>query len=212
MLEVLNDDAWDVWRVSQVTSRLNGAQRALVRICHGAYQVPRPMRDRAFVRDPVAAGFIEAAFSFLFRDGDAVPMSPNPVVDWSSRLPNYSTAASADNSRLRTRNCFEWAMIADGGLVITDEDWGVNKGFFSRSANDAMDIPALLERGFYLNPRECFPAAPSFLRGVGGVPPGSAFPPLWSLRFFASRVYGRGGPNGSHLASAAEKLRFDIMV
>ena len=29
MLEVLNDDAWDVWRVSQVTSGLNGAQRAL---------------------------------------------------------------------------------------------------------------------------------------------------------------------------------------
>ena len=33
MLEVLNDDVWDVWRVSQVTSGLNGAQRALVRIC-----------------------------------------------------------------------------------------------------------------------------------------------------------------------------------
>ena len=50
------------------------------------------------------------------------------------------------------------------------------------------------------------------LRGVDGVPSGSAFPPLWSLRFFASRIYGRGGPDGSHPASAAEKRRFDIMV
>ena len=82
MLEVLNDDAWDVWRVSQVTSGLNGAQRALVRICQGAYQIPCPMRsDRAVVRDPAAAGFVAVASAFLFRDGDAVPMSPNPFVD-----------------------------------------------------------------------------------------------------------------------------------
>ena len=51
MLEVLNDDAWDIWRVAQVTSGLKGAQRALVRVCQGAYQVPRSARwDRAFVR------------------------------------------------------------------------------------------------------------------------------------------------------------------
>ena len=82
MLEVLNDDAWDVWRVSQVTSGLKGAQCALVRDCQGAYQIPRPMRsDRAFVKDPNAAGFIAAASSFLFHDGNAVPMSPNPFVD-----------------------------------------------------------------------------------------------------------------------------------
>ena len=82
MLEVLNDDAWVVWRVSHVSSGLNGARRALVRICQGAYQVPRPMRcDRAFVRDPATAGFIAAASFFLFRDGDAVSMSPNPFVD-----------------------------------------------------------------------------------------------------------------------------------
>ena len=100
-------------------------------------------------------------------------------------------------------------MISGGGVVVTGEDWEVNKGLSSRSA---LDIPALLERGFHLKPHDCFPAAPSFLRGVCGVPSGSAFPPLWSLRFFASRIYGRGGPDGSHPASAAEKRRFDIMV
>ena len=103
-------------------------------------------------------------------------------------------------------------MIADGGVVVTNEDWEVYKGLSSRPAIEAMDIPALLERGFHLKPHDCLPAAPSFLRGVGGVPSGSAFPPLWSLRFFASRIYGRGGPDGSHPASAAEKRRFDIMV
>ena len=87
----------------------------------------------------------------------------------------------------------------------------VNKGLSSRIFIEAMDIPALLERGFHLKPHECFPAAPSFLRGVGGVPSGSAFPPPWSLRFFASSIYG-GGPDGSHPASAAEKRRFDMMV
>ena len=97
MLEVLNDDAWDVWRVSQVTSGMNGVQRALVRSCQGAYQVPRSARcDRAFVRDPDAAGFIAAASSFLFHDGDAVPMSPNPFVNWGQRLPSYSAAPSAE--------------------------------------------------------------------------------------------------------------------
>ena len=75
-----------------------------------------------------------------------------------------------------------------------------------------MDIPALLERGFRLKTHDCFPAAPSFLRGVDGVPSGSAFPPLWSRRFFASRIYGRGGLDGSHPTSGAEKRRFDIMV
>ena len=213
MLEVLNDDAWDIWPVSQVTSGLNGAQPVLVRFCQGAYQVPRLARcDRAFMRDPKAAGFIAAACSFLFHDGDAVPMSPNPFVDWGQRLPNYSAAASAANSRLRAGNSFEWAMISDGGVVVTDEDWEINKGLSSRPAIEAMDIPALFERGFHLKPHDCFPAAPSFLRGVGGVPSGSAFLPLWSLHFFASRIYGRGGPDGSHPASAAEKRRFDIMV
>ena len=101
MLEVLNDDAWDVWRVSQVTSGLNGAQRALLRICQDASQIPRPMRsDRALVRDLAAAGFVVVASAFLFRDGDAVSMSPNPFLDWGQRLPNYSASASADNSRL----------------------------------------------------------------------------------------------------------------
>ena len=114
MLEVLNDDAWDIWRVSQVTSGLNGAPRALVRLCQGAYQVPRSARcDRAFVRDPNAAGFIAAASSFLFHDGDVVPMYPSPFVDWGQRLPSYSAAASADNSRLRARNSFAWAMISE---------------------------------------------------------------------------------------------------
>ena len=132
MLEVLNDDAWDIWRVSQVTSGLNNAQRALVRLCQGAYQVPRSARcDRAFVRDPNAAGFIAAASSFIFHDEDAVPMSPNPFVDWGQRLLSYSAAASADNSRLRAGNSFEWAMIADGGVVVTNEDWEVNKGLSS---------------------------------------------------------------------------------
>ena len=139
-------------------------------------------------------------------------MSPNPFVDWSQRLPNYFAAASADNSRLRARNSFEWAMIADGGLVITDEDWEVNKGLSSRSAIETMDIPALLVRVFHLKPRECFPAAPSFLRGVDGVSSGTAFPPLWCLCFFASRVYWRRGPDGSNPASAAEKWRLDITV
>ena len=169
MLEVLNDDAWDVWRVSQVTSGLMGHSGVLVGICQGSYQVPRPMRcDRAFVRDPAAAAFIAAAF--FFRDGDAVPMYHNPFVDWGQRLPNSSAAASADNSRLRAGNNFEWAMIADGGLVITAGDWEVNKGISSRSAIEALDIPALLERGFHLKPNDCFLAAPSFLHGVGGVP------------------------------------------
>ena len=82
MLEVLNDDAWDVWRVSKVTSGLHGAQRAVVRVCQGSYQIPRSMRsDRAFVRDPAAAGFVAVASAFLFRDGDAVRMSPNPFLD-----------------------------------------------------------------------------------------------------------------------------------
>ena len=82
MLEVLNEDAWDICRVFQVTSGLNSAQRALVRFCQGAYQVPRSARcDRAFGRDSNAAGFIAAASSFLFHDGDAVPMSPNLFVD-----------------------------------------------------------------------------------------------------------------------------------
>ena len=35
-------------------------------------------------------------------------------------------------------------------VVVTDEDWEVNKGLSSRPAIEAMDIPALLERGFYL--------------------------------------------------------------
>ena len=97
MLGVLNDDAWDVCRVSHVTSGLNGAQRALVRICQGAYQIRRPMRsDLAFVRDSAAAGFVAVASTFIFCDGDAVPMSPNPFLDWSQRLPNYSSAASAE--------------------------------------------------------------------------------------------------------------------
>ena len=101
LLEVLNDDAWDIWRVSQVTSGLNGAQCALVRLCQGAYQVPRSSRyDCAFVRDPNAAGFIAAASSFLFHDGDVVPMSPNPFVDWGQRLPSYSAAASAKYLRV----------------------------------------------------------------------------------------------------------------
>ena len=139
-------------------------------------------------------------------------MSPNPFVDWGQRLPNYSPAASQDHSRLRERNSFAWAMLSDGGLVITDADWEVHKGLSSSTAIEAMDIPALLERVFHLKPRDCFPAAPSFLRGVGGVPSGSAFPPLWSLRFFASRIYGRGGPDGSHPASASEKRRFGMMV
>ena len=95
-------------------------------------------------------------------------------------------------------------MISGGGVVVTNEDWEVNKGLSSRPAIEALDIPALLERGFHIKPHDCFPAAPSFLRGVGGVPSGSAFSPLWSLRFFASRIYGRGGPDGSHPASAAE--------
>ena len=96
MLEVLNDDAWDIWRVSQVTSGLNGAQRALVRLCQGAYEVPRSTRcDCAFVRDSNAAGFIAVASSLFFHDGDAVPMSPNPFVDWGQRLPSFSAAASA---------------------------------------------------------------------------------------------------------------------
>ena len=97
-------------------------------------------------------------------------------------------------------------------MVVTDEDWEINKGLFSRSAIEALDIPALLECGFHHKPRDGFPAAPSFLRGVRGVPSGSAFPPLWSLHFFASRVYGRGGPDGSHPASPAEKRRFGNMV
>ena len=96
--------------------------------------------------------------------------------------------------------------------MVTDEDWEVNKSLSSRSVIEAMNIPAVLERGFHLKPRECFPAAPSFLRGVGGVSSGSAFTPLWSLRFFASRVYGRRGPNGLHSASAPEKLRLKITV
>ena len=103
-------------------------------------------------------------------------------------------------------------MISDGGVVVTDEDWEINKGLSSRSAIEAFDIPALLERRIHLKPHDCFPAAPSLLRGVGGVPSGSAFPPLWSPRFFASRIYGWGGPDGSHPASAAEKRRFDIMM
>ena len=160
MLEVLNDDAWDFWRVSHVTSRLNGAQRALVRICQGAYQIPRPMRsDRAFGRETAAASFVAVASAFLFRDGDAVPMSPNPFVIWGQRLPNYSSAKSAANSRLRAGNSFEWAVISDGGVVVTDEDWEVNKGLSSRPAIEAMDISALLERGFYLKPHDFFPAA-----------------------------------------------------
>ena len=69
MLEVLGDDAWDFRRVSQVTSGLNGAQRALVRFFQGAYQIPHSVRcDRAFVRDPNAAGSIVAASAFLFRE------------------------------------------------------------------------------------------------------------------------------------------------
>ena len=79
-------------------------------------------------------------------------------------------------------------MISDGGVVVTDEDWEVNKGLSSCPAIEAMDIPALLERGFHLKPRDCFPAAPSFLRGVDVVPSGSAFLPLWSPRFFSSRI------------------------
>ena len=213
MLEVLNDDVWEVWLVSQITSALNGAQRALVCSYRGLYQVPRQMRcECAFVRDPVAAGFISAASSFLFRDGDAVPMSPNSFLYCSHRLPSYSAAASANSSRLRARNSFEWAMIVDGGLLITDEDWGVNKVLSSLSAIEAMNIPALLERGFHLKLRKCLPGMPSFLRRVSGVPSSSAFPPLWYLRFFASRVYGRGGPDGSHPASAAEKRRLDTTV
>ena len=121
MLEVLNDDAWDIWRVSQITSGLNGAQSALVRFYQGAYQVPCSARcDRAFVRDSNAAGFIAAASSFLFHAGDAVSISPNPFVYWGQRLSSYSASASADNSRLRARHSFEWAMISDGGMVVTD--------------------------------------------------------------------------------------------
>ena len=75
-------------------------------------------------------------------------MSSYPIIDWVRRLPNYSGAASADNSRLRARNGFEWSMIADGDLVVTDEDWELKKGFSSPSSIEAMDIPALLECRF----------------------------------------------------------------
>ena len=168
--------------------------------------------DRAFVRDPAAAGFIAVAAFFLFYDGDAVPMSPNPFVDWGQLLPNYTIPASASNSCSRVRDSSEWVMIADGGLVITDKDWEVNKGLSYSSVIEAMDVSALLEHGFHPRPRECFPAAPTFLRRSGGVPSGSAFPLLWFLRFFGCRIYGREGPDGSHPASAAEKRRLDMTV
>ena len=45
------------------------------------------------------------------------------------------------------------------------------------------------------------------MRGVGGVPSASEFLPLWSLHFFASRVYERGGYEDSDPASAPEKRR-----
>ena len=147
-------------------------------LCQEAYQFPRSARcDRAFVR-PNAAGFIAAASSFLFHDGDAVPMSPNPFVDWGQGLPSYYASASADNSRSRARHSFEWAMISVDGMVVTDEDWEINKGLSSPPVIEAMEVPALLERGFHLKPHDCFPAAHSFLRGSAGIPSGSAFPPL----------------------------------
>ena len=37
-------------------------------------------------------------------------------------------------------------MISDVGVVVTGEDWEVNKGLSSRSAIEAMEITALLER------------------------------------------------------------------
>ena len=139
-------------------------------------------------------------------------MSPTSIIDCGQRLTNYSIQASADNVRLREWDSFEWTLIADRGLVVSAEDSEVTKGLSSRPAIETMDIPALLESGFQLKHRDCFPPAPSFLRGVCGVPSGSAFPPLWSLRFFSSPVYGRGGPDGLHPASAADKRGFDITV
>ena len=78
-------------------------------------------------------------------------MSPNSFVDWGKRLPSYYASASADNSSLRARHSFEWAMISDGGMVVTDEDWEIDKGLCSRPVIEAMDVPALLERGFSSN-------------------------------------------------------------
>ena len=174
MLEVLNDDAWDIWRVSQVTSGLNGAQRALVRLCQGAYQVPRALLfDRAFVRDQLAASFITATSAFLFSGGNRAPMAAARVgiAEWGQRLPDYVAPASAAKSRSRVTDSFEWAMITDGGLVITTEDWEVTKGLSSRPTIEGMSVSDLIDRGFHLDLRECFPPAPSMLRPALLYPP-----------------------------------------
>ena len=148
----------------------------------GAYQVPRQMPcNRAFVRDPLDAGFIDAAFSFLFHKGSPVPMSPEPIIDWRSGCRTIPLQRAQDS--------YGCAMIADSGLVVREEELEVKKGVSCCSTIEGMYTKALFERGFHLKPRYCFLASSSFLRGAGGVPSGSAFPPLWSLRFSASGVY-----------------------
>ena len=215
MLDVLSDDAWEVWRVAQVTCGLNGAQRALVRICQGAYQVLRSLRcDRAFVRDPLEACFIAVASSYLYFKGD--PGSETPlrtlIADWGGRLPNYVVPAGATVSCSRQSDSFEWAMLIECGLVVTAEDWEITKGVSSRSALEEMSVSDIIDRGFHIKARECFPAAPCALRGVGCVPAGSSLPPLWSFRFFAEHVYGKGAPDGSRRAGAVERQRLDALI
>ena len=66
--QVLTDEAWEVVRTKQVTAGVNGAQRSLVRICQGAYLIPGALPcDCAFVEDQLAASFVAAAASFLYR-------------------------------------------------------------------------------------------------------------------------------------------------
>ena len=87
-------------------------------------------------------------------------------------------------------------MISDGGVVVTGEDWEVNKGLSSRSAIEAMDIPALLERGFHVKLHDCFPAAPSFQPSQS-----------WSSRILRARLTAPEGSEMTRIGMAAVVLR-----
>ena len=195
--------------------RVDCAQRALVRIFQGAYQAPRSLRcDRAFVREPLEACLVAVASAYLYSKGDPGPETPlrTMFADWGGRLPNYVVPAGATVSRSRESDGFEWAMLIEGGLFVTAEDWEIAKGVSSRSALEGMSVSDIIDRGFHLEARECFPTAPGALRRICCIPAGSFLPPLWSLRFFAEHVYGKGAPDGSRKAGAVERQRLNALV
>lgn len=164
--------------------------------------------------DQLAASFVAAASAFLYpgAGSSSVTVARLSLADSGERLPDYTVPASASISASRKSDISEWAMLFDSGLVVTPEDREITKGVSSRARFEEMSVTALIGEGFHLNTREYFPATPSAPGGIGCIPSGSAISLLWSLRFFAEHIYGKGAPDRSQCFCAAERQLLDAMV